>query len=97
MKQQIEDAIYKKQDPIPYPEYIKRLVLSGKMELTEARQHSREYLRSYNTGSARPPVHYYRKVGAKDDVKSLLTEDDYKKYQETVCSVDKWIEHVTLV
>lgn len=89
MKQQIEDVVYKKREPIPYPEYIKHLVLSGKMELTEARQHTREYLKSYNTGDARLPVHYYRKVGAKDDVKSLLTEDNYKKYQECVCSVDK--------
>ena len=89
MRQQIEDVVYKKHDPIPYPEYIKQLVLSGKMALTEARQHTREYLKSYNISNARPPVHYYRKVGAKDDVKSLLTEDDYKKYQECVCSVDK--------
>lgn len=86
MKQQIEDVVYKKQDVIPYPEYIKHLVLCGKMELTDARQHTREYLKFYNTNNARPPVHYYRKVGAKDDVKSLLTEDEYKKYQECVCS-----------
>ena len=84
MKQQIEDVVYKKHDAIPYPEYIKHLVLSGKMELTEARQHTRDYLRSYNIGDARPPVHYYRKVGAKDDIKSLLSEDNYKKYQECV-------------
>ena len=81
--------MYKKQDVVPYPEFIKSLVLSGKIELTDARQHTREYLKSYNADNARPPVHYYRKVGAKDDVKNLLTEDDYKKYQESVCSVDK--------
>ena len=89
MRQQIEDAIYKQQDVIPYPEFVKRSFLSGKMELSNNRQHTREYLQSYNTGNARPPVHYYRKVGAKDDVKNLLTEEDYKKYQECVCTVDK--------
>lgn len=89
MKQQIEDVIYKKQETNPYPEFIKHLVLCGKMKLTDARQHTREYLKSYNSGNARPPVHYYRKVGAKDDVKSLLTEDNYKTYQECVCSIDK--------
>ena len=89
MKQQIEDVVYKKRDAVPYPEYIKRLVLSGKMKLTNVRQHTREYLEFYNTGNARPPVHYYRKVGAKDDVQNLLTEDDYKKYQASVCSIDK--------
>ena len=86
MKQQIENVVYKKLDVIPYPEYVKRLVLCDKMKLTDARQHTREYLKSYNTDNASPPVHYYRKVGAKDDVQSLLTEDEYKEYQKCVCS-----------
>ena len=95
MRQQIEDAIYKQQDVIPYPEFVKQSFMSRKMELSNNRQHTREYLLSYNSGDARPPIHYYRKVGAKDDVKSLLTEEDYKKYQECVCTVDKWIDQQT--
>lgn len=95
MRQQIEDAIYKQQDVIPYPEFVKQSFWIGKMDLSSSQQHTREYLLSYNSGNARPPVHYYRKVGAKDDLKSLLTEEDYKKYQECVCIVDKWIGHQT--
>lgn len=85
MKLQIEEAVYKGTDVTPYPEYIKGLVRDSKFELSNARQHTREYLELYNGGTARPPIHYYRKVAKKDKVEDLLTGKDlaaFKKMME---------------
>ena len=66
MKVQVVEAIYKNTDVTPYPEYIKALIRDEKFELDKvSRQHTRDYLGSYNQGSAHPPVHYYQK-GSKE-------------------------------
>lgn len=64
----------------PYPEYLKEQIRKGKLVLSEKRQHTRLYLESYNKGVPWPPVQYFRKVAAKDNVASLLSKDDLEKF-----------------
>lgn len=64
----------------PYPEYLKEQIFKGKLVLTEKRQHTRLYLESYNKGVPYPPVQYFRKVAAKDDVAKLLNKDDLQQF-----------------
>ena len=84
MMQQIEDAIFTNKDVTPYPEFVKVWVESGKLALNEARSHTKEYLRSYEEGQPVPPLHYYKKVAAKDDVTKILSEEDQKEFQKLV-------------
>lgn len=84
MKQQIEDAIYKKQDVTPYPEFIKTLVRNNAIELNDTRTHTKEYLFSYNRGLAHPPVHYYRKVAKKDKVEELFSGEDLENFKRII-------------
>ncbi len=62
MKLQIDEAVYQKRDVTPYPEFIKEQIRTGKLELTEAREHTRAYLKSYNEGRPHPPLQYHWKV-----------------------------------
>lgn len=84
MRLQIEEAVYNQTDVSPYPEYIKGLVRSGRFELQDSRQHTREYLVSYNSGLARPPVHYYRKVAKKDNVGEILSAEDLVTFKKII-------------
>ena len=78
---QLEEAIYLNQEVTPYPEYIKKQVHSGKLELGSSRQHTRDYLEAYNRGDAHPPVQYYKKVAAKDKAEDLFSPADLQKFK----------------
>lgn len=84
MRQQLEDAIFKNKDVTPYPEFVKVWVESGKLSLSDARSHTKEYLTSYAEGHAVPPLLYYKKVAAKDDVSKILSEEDQKEFQKLI-------------
>ena len=84
MRQQLEDAIFKNKDVTPYPEFVKVWVESGKLSLSDARSHTKEYLASYEEGRAVPPLLYYKKVAAKDDVSKILSEEDQKEFQKLI-------------
>lgn len=84
MKLQIDEAVYKNVDVTPYPEYIKSLMKDGAFELGESRQHSREYLESYNRGLAHPPLQYYQKVAKKDKVDEILTGENLATFKKMV-------------
>ena len=82
MKLQIEEAVLKDQDVTPYPEFIKQQIREGKLQLNDAREHTRVYLDSYNRGRAQPPVQYYRKVSKKDKVADIFSAEDLTKFKE---------------
>jgi len=84
MKQQLEDAIFKNKDVTPYPEFVKEWVKSGKLSLNDSRSHTKEYLASYEEGHAAPPLLYYKKVAAKDDVSKILSEEAQKEFQKLI-------------
>lgn len=84
MKLQIEEAVYKKQDVTPYPEFIKTLIRDKAIELNEARSHTKDYLQSYNRGMPHPPIQYYRKVAKKDKVEELFSGEDLEKFNRLV-------------
>lgn len=85
MALQVEDAVYRNSDVTPYPEYIKTLMREGKFEVSgPSREHTREYLESYNRGLPHPPVHYYRKVAKKDKVEEILTEQELAVFTKIV-------------
>lgn len=71
-------------DVTPYPEYLKQLMRSNLFELNDKRDHTRSYLISYNEGNARPPIQYYRKVGAKDKVGDILSTDDLEGFYKII-------------
>ncbi len=81
---QIEEAFFNDRDVTPYPEYIKALHRSNQFELSDARQHTKEYLQNYNSGSAGPPVHYYHKVSKKDKIDNLLRGKDLEKFKAII-------------
>ena len=84
MKLQVEEAVFKKQDVTPYPEFIKALIRDGNLELTEARAHTKDYLQSYNRGLPHPPVQYYLKVSKKDNVDELFKGDDLENFKRII-------------
>lgn len=84
MKLQIEEAVFKNVDVTPYPEFIKSLVQSKEMELTEARAHTKDYLQSYNSGKPHPPVQYFQKVAKKDKIEELLSGEELKRFKQIV-------------
>lgn len=84
MELQVEEAVYKKTVVTPYPEYIKALIREGKLVLLDSREHTKAYLRSYNSGLAHPPVQYYRKVGKKDDVQKILNGEQLAIFKKVV-------------
>lgn len=84
MRQQLEDAIFKNKDVTPYPEFVKAWVESDKLSLNDARTHTMEYLASYEEGHAVPPLLYYKKVAAKDDVSKILSDEDQKEFQKLI-------------
>lgn len=84
MKLQIEEAIFKNHDVTPYPEYIKALIRSGKLDLSDSRQHTKAYLESYNQRLAHPPVQYYQKVAKKDKVEELLTSEELASFKKII-------------
>ena len=84
MKLQIEEAVYKKADVTPYPEFIKTLVRSNTLELSDARAHTKEYLQSYNRGLPHPPVQYYQKVAKKDKIEELLSGEELDNFKRIV-------------
>ena len=84
MKLQIEEAIYKNQDVTPYPEFIKQQIREGKLELNDAREHTRAYLTSYNKGEAHPPLHFYQKVSKKDKVSDIFSSEDLAKFNKII-------------
>ncbi len=86
MKLQIDEAVYQKHDVTPYPEFIKEQIRTGKLELTEAREHTRAYLKSYNEGRPHPPLQYFKKVAAKDKVEEILSPADYETFNKIVQS-----------
>lgn len=84
MKLQIEEAVYKKQDVTPYPEFVKTLIRDNALELTDTRAHTKEYLLSYNRGLPHPPVQYYQKVAKKDKVEELFSGEDLKNFKRII-------------
>ena len=84
MKLQIVEAVYQNCDVTPYPEFIKTQISRGKLELTEAREHTRAYLKSYNEGNPQPPLQYYKKVAAKDKVEEILSPTDLQTFKKIV-------------
>lgn len=73
MKLQIYEAVFKNQDVTPYPEFIKQELSNGHLKLTDAREHTRAYLNSYNRGHPQPPLQYFQKVSKKDNVSDILS------------------------
>ena len=90
MKQQIEQAVLDNTDVIPYPEFIKALIQNNKLELTDARKHTRLYLESYNQGLAHPPQQYFLKVSKKDEPDKLFSADDLAKFNLIIGSEMNW-------
>ncbi len=84
MKCQVEDAIYRKTEVTPYPEYIKALILNKEIELNESREHTKAYLQAYNKGAPHPPIQYFRKVAKKDKVEEILTEDNLATFKNII-------------
>ena len=84
MKLQIEEAVYKKADVTPYPEFIKAQVRSNIIELSDARAHTKEYLQSYNRGLPHPPVQYYQKVAKKDKIEELLSGENLDNFKHII-------------
>ena len=74
--------MYKDVEVTPYPEYIKGLLRAGKFEIAASREHTKEYLSFYNKGTARPPVHYYRKVAKKDKVEDILSGKELEQFKK---------------
>ena len=86
MKLQIVEAVYQKQEVTPYPEFIKAQMRKGKLELGEARQHTRAFLEAYNSGQPQPPLQYYKKVAAKDKVDAIFSPAELEQFQDIVQS-----------
>lgn len=84
MRLQVEEAVYQNRDVTPYPEFIKEWLREGRLELTEAREHTRAYIKSYNEGRPHPPLQYYKKVAAKDKVDEILTPANLEKFNQIV-------------
>ena len=84
MKLQIEEAVYKKADVTPYPEFIKAQVRSSAIELGDARAHTKEYLQSYNCDLPHPPVQYYQKVAKKDKIEELLSGENLDNFKRII-------------
>ena len=84
MKLQIEEAIYKNKDVTPYPEFIKAQIQDGNLELTDAREHTRAYLNSYNHGQPQPPLQYFQKVSKKDKVSDIFSSEDLAKFNKII-------------
>jgi len=84
MRLQLEEAVYRDAEVTPYPEFIKGLVRAGKFEMTASREHTKEYLKLYNEGTARPPVLYYRKVAKKDKVEDILSGKELEAFKKII-------------
>ena len=84
MKLQIEEAVFKKQDVTPYPEFIKTLIRDNALEITDTRNHTKEYMLSYSRGLPHPPIQYYKKVAKKDKVDELFTGEDLENFNRII-------------
>ena len=84
MKLQFEEAIYQNKDVTPYPEFIKKQIASGKIELTSAMEHTKVYLESYDAGNPCPPDFYYKKVAAKDNYSVLFQGGDLERFNQII-------------
>lgn len=78
---QVEETIYQNKEVTPYPEFIKQQIRKGRLELNQAREHTRDYLCSYNKGNPHPPTHYYQKVAAKDKLESMFSPQQLQEFQ----------------
>lgn len=83
---QIVEAVYQKQEVTPYPEFIKAQLRKGKLELGEAREHTRTFLEAYNSGQPQPPLQYYKKVAAKDKVDAIFSPAELEQFQDIIKS-----------
>ncbi len=50
--------------------------------LDSDREHTREYLSSYNKGNPRLPELYYKKVAQKDPINDLFDKDDLIQFKK---------------
>ena len=82
MHLQVQEAIYLNKDVTPYPEFIKSEVRKGKLSLSDARQHTKAYLQSYNMGKPHPPHQFFKKVAAKDPIKDIFTEEQLESLKK---------------
>ena len=83
---QIQEAIYQNKDVTPYPEFIKTQIEAGKIELKENREHTSKYLETYDEDKPCPPVQFYKKVAAKDNVEEIFSEDELETFQKVIAT-----------
>ena len=56
--------------------------MSERILLDNTREHTSDYLRSYNAGNPCLPELYYKKVAQKDPVSDIFDKDDLVKFKK---------------
>ncbi len=87
MTLQVQETVLKNQEVTPYAEFIKEEIRTNNLDLNHAREHTKVYLESYNSGHARPPLQYYQKVAKKDKVVELFSAEDLAKFESIVAQI----------
>jgi len=79
MFNQVKQTVFDQTFVTPYPEFIRQEIAAGRLSVDEdERAHSRTYLSSWERGEPVPPIQYYRKLAAKEDMKSVLDQDTFR-------------------